>query len=258
MQGSTHTKLPLAVKQTEVSMDLEKKRVVILGGSSGIGLATAKLAGQAGADLVIASSRKASVNRALEVLPAGTQGHAVDLSDEARVRELFEVLGAFDHLVYTAGENLRLGALEQTTLEEARRFWTLRYWGALAAVKYGKPNIRIGGSIVLTSGLAGRRPHPGWTMASSICGAMEGLTRALAIELAPIRVNIVCPGVVKTPLWDNMTEADRTALYRQMDDKLLVGHVGESEEVAEAYLYLMRQTYGTGETLTVDGGGALV
>ena len=88
---------------------------------------------------------------------------------------------------------------------------------------------------------------------------MEGLTRALAMELAPIRFNIVCPGVVQTPpLWDNMTEADRTALYRQMDDKLLVGHVGESEEVAEAYLYLMRQTYGTGETLVVDGGGAMV
>jgi NAD(P)-dependent dehydrogenase (short-subunit alcohol dehydrogenase family) len=239
-------------------MDIEKKRVVILGGSSGIGLATAKLAGQAGAELVIASSRKASVNRALELLPAGTQGHAVDLSDEARVRELFEALGAFDHLVYTAGENLRLGALEQTNIDEARRFWTLRYWGALAAVKYRRPNIRNGGSIVLTSGLAGRRPHPGWTMASSICGAMEGLTRALAMELAPIRVNIVCPGVVKTPLWDNMTEADRTALYRQMDDKLLVGHVGESEEVAEAYLYLMRQTYGTGETVVVDGGGAMV
>jgi NAD(P)-dependent dehydrogenase (short-subunit alcohol dehydrogenase family) len=142
IQVSTSTKLPLADKQTEVFMDLEKKRVVILGGSSGIGLATAKLAGQAGADLVIASSRKASVNRALEVLPAGTQGHAVDLSNEARVRELFEVLGAFDHLVYTAGENLSLGALEQTSIGEARRFWTLRYWGALAAVKYGRPNIR--------------------------------------------------------------------------------------------------------------------
>ena len=112
---------------------------------------------------MIASSRKASVNRALEVLPAGTQGHAVDLSDEARIRELFEGLGAFDHLVYTAGENLTLGALEQTTIDEARRFWTLRYWGALAAVKYGSPNIRNGGSIVLTSGLAGRRTraYPG-------------------------------------------------------------------------------------------------
>ena len=87
---------------------------------------------------------------------------------------------------------------------------------------------------------------------------MEGLTRALAVELAPIRVNAVMPGVVKTPLWDNMKEADRQALYRKMDQALLVKHAGESDEIAEAYLYCMRQTYGTGHILTVDGGGALV
>jgi NAD(P)-dependent dehydrogenase (short-subunit alcohol dehydrogenase family) len=87
---------------------------------------------------------------------------------------------------------------------------------------------------------------------------MEGLTRALAVELAPIRVNIVSPGVVKSPLWSNMNEADREALYRQMEKHLLVGRVGETSEVAKAYLYLMRQTYGTGQVIIVDGGGALV
>jgi NAD(P)-dependent dehydrogenase (short-subunit alcohol dehydrogenase family) len=83
-------------------------------------------------------------------------------------------------------------------------------------------------------------------------------TRALAVELAPIRVNTVPPGVVKTPLWQAMPEADREALYRQMEQSLLVGHVGEPEEIAEAYLYLMRQTYGTGQVIVVDGGGMLV
>ena len=87
---------------------------------------------------------------------------------------------------------------------------------------------------------------------------MKGLTRALAVELAPIRVNIVCPGLVKTPLWAGMTEAERATLYRQAAEKLPVGHVGESEEIAQAYLYLMRQTYGTGQVLAVDGGSVLV
>jgi NAD(P)-dependent dehydrogenase (short-subunit alcohol dehydrogenase family) len=87
---------------------------------------------------------------------------------------------------------------------------------------------------------------------------MEGLTRALAVELAPIRVNIVSPGVVKTPLWAGMAEADREALYRQMAEKLPVGHVGEAAEIAEAYLYLMRQSYATGQVLVADGGAVLV
>jgi NAD(P)-dependent dehydrogenase (short-subunit alcohol dehydrogenase family) len=239
-------------------MTLQNQRIVIIGGSSGIGLATAQAAACAGARLVIASSRQASIDRALAALPANCEGRVLDLVDEAAIRTLFTTLGAFDHLVYTAGENIRLGLLSATDIPEAQQFWRVRYWGALMAAKYGSPHLNKGGSITLTSGLAGSRPHVGWTVASSICGAMEGLTRALAVELAPVRVNIICPGVVKTPLWDSLPEADRAALYRQMDEKLLVGHAGESGEVAEAYLYCMRQTYGTGQTIIVDGGGALI
>jgi NAD(P)-dependent dehydrogenase (short-subunit alcohol dehydrogenase family) len=234
------------------------KRIVVLGGSSGIGLATAQAAARESASLVIASSRKARVDEALTTLPAGAEGHALDLCDEPAVKMFFTALGAFDHLVFTAGESLQLGKLPDTDVEAARRFFDLRYWGAFMAAKYGADKIRPGGSIVFTSGLAGARPHAGWALGASICSAMEGLTRALAVELAPIRVNIVSPGVVKSPLWGNMTEADRAALYQRMEEHLLVGHVGETEEIAEAYLYLMRQTYGTGQVLVVDGGGALV
>ena len=84
------------------------------------------------------------------------------------------------------------------------------------AVKYGSAHIRPGGSITLTNGVAGLRPRKGWTLAASICGAMEALTRALAVELAPIRVNAVCPGVVRTELWSEMTESDREAMYRNL------------------------------------------
>jgi len=243
-------------------MTLNGKRIVLLGGSSGIGLATAQAAARDGAELVIASSRQASLDAALVTLPAGTRGHVLDLGSEDQIRTFFKDLsrdwGDFDHLVYTAGENLKLGPIADTDIQAAQHFWAIRYWGAYMAVKYAGPSIRKTGSIVLTSGLAGQRPHAGWTVASSICAAMQGLTRALAVELAPIRVNIVSPGVVRTPLWDNMSATDREALYRRMQEVLLLGHVGEPEEIAEAYLYLMRQTYGTGETLTVDGGGALV
>jgi NAD(P)-dependent dehydrogenase (short-subunit alcohol dehydrogenase family) len=239
-------------------MNLQGKRIVVLGGSSGIGLATAQAAVREGASVVIASSRKARVDEALATLPTGTEGHVLDLADSEATQALFARLGQFDHLVFTAGETLQLGSLATTDIDAARRFFTLRYWGAYCAAKYGSGSIRTGGSIVFTSGIAGQRPQAGWSLGASICAAMEGLTRALAVELAPIRVNIVSPGVVQTPLWANMAEADRAALYQRISDRLPVGHVGDAAEIAQAYLYLMRQTYSTGQVLVVDGGAVLV
>jgi NAD(P)-dependent dehydrogenase (short-subunit alcohol dehydrogenase family) len=126
------------------------------------------------------------------------------------------------------------------------------------AAKYGGPHIRPGGSITLTNGASGLRPKKGWTIAASICGATEALTRALAVELAPIRVNTVCPGLVKTELWSNMAESDRAAMYRDTGQKLLVDRVGEADDLAAAYLYLMQEGYSTGQVIVVDGGAVLV
>jgi NAD(P)-dependent dehydrogenase (short-subunit alcohol dehydrogenase family) len=171
---------------------------------------------------------------------------------------LFERIGAFDHLVYSAGEALHLETLDKMQIDQARGFVNVRFWGAFMAAKYGSPHIRPGGSITLTNGVAALRPHKGWTVAASICGAMEALTRALAVELAPIRVNAVCPGVVKTELWSGMTESDRAAMYRDIGQKLPVGRVGDADDLAQAYLYLMREGYSTGQVIVVDGGAVLV
>ena len=239
-------------------MTLAGKTALILGGTSGIGFAVAQAAAREGATVVVASSNAERVERAVQELGSGARGHALDLANEAAVRALFEREASFDHLVFTAGESLALSKIAETDLEPAQRFFRLRYWGAFMAAKHGAQRIRPGGSIVFTSGLAGARPHPTWSLGASICAAMEGLTRALAVELAPIRVNIVAPGVVKTPLWSSFSAADRDALYAQMAARLPVGHAGEAHEVARAYLYLLEQTYTTGEVLRVDGGGALV
>ncbi len=187
-------------------MTLAGKRVVVLGGSSGIGLAIAQSAAREGAAVVIASSQQAKLDAALEQMP-GADGLLVDASRAASVQALFGRIGAFDHLAYTAGETLALGSLADTDPETAQRFFSVRYWGAFFAAKYGALGIRPGGSIVFTSGTAGRRPRSGWALGASICMAMEGLTRALAVELAPIRVNLVVPGFVKTPLWAGMAES---------------------------------------------------
>jgi NAD(P)-dependent dehydrogenase (short-subunit alcohol dehydrogenase family) len=111
---------------------------------------------------------------------------------------------------------------------------------------------------VLSSGSAGARPQPTWTVASGICGATEALTRALAVELAPIRVNAVAPGVVRSELWSGMSDGDREALYAAVGAALPVGRVGEVEDVAQTIVYLLGNGYSTGSIVTVDGGTALV
>ena len=234
------------------------KRVVVLGGTSGIGLATAKAAQREGAFIVVASSRRQRVDSALSALQGKADGEVVDLSDEGQVRAFFDRIGAFDHLVFCAGETLHLQTLEKMELDQARAFVNLRFWGAFMAAKYGSPHIRSGGSITLTNGVAGLRPQKGWTMAASICGAMEALTRALAMELAPIRVNAVCPGIVKTELWSDMPESDHQVMFSDIGRKLPVGRVGEADDLAQAYIYLMREGYSTGQVIVVDGGAVLV
>ena len=142
--------------------------------------------------------------------------------------------------------------------EDARRAFDLRFWGALMAVTHGSGRIRTGGSIVLTTGAAKDRPGRGWTVATSICGAMDALARALAVELAPLRVNTVRPGLVRTNLWAGMTAAEREAMYRDRGAAQPVGRVAEAEDIAESFLYLMREGYSTGQVITVDGGATLV
>ena len=237
---------------------IEKKRVVIIGGSSGIGLAIAEEVVSQGAEVVIVSSNAVRVQEAIQSIGRNARGEAVDVSDEKAVESFFRNIGAFDHLVFTAGDSLQLHELADTDLKLARHAFELRYWSALATVKYGSPQIRKGGSIVLTTGIAGRRPHSGWVIAASVCGTIEALTRALAIELAPIRVNAVSPGVVRTNLWQNMNSSEREQLFESVGKRLPVGRVGEAHDIAQAYLFLMQEGFSTGQTVVVDGGTVLV
>ena len=244
--------------QTAYPMILNGKRIILLGGSSGIGFATAAMAAREGAAIVVASSRRESVDRAVARLPEGTEGYAIDLSSEEHVRDFFNHIGPFDHLVFTAGDRLQMSELSETNVDQARHVFDLRFWGAFLAAKYGSSQIRPGGSIVLTSGVIGRRPSKGSAVAAGVAGAVEALTRALAIELAPIRVNAVCPGPVITEMWGSMSEEDRAAMSRRIGQTLPVGRAGEPHDLAQAYLYLMREGFSTGQVIIVDGGTTLV
>jgi NAD(P)-dependent dehydrogenase (short-subunit alcohol dehydrogenase family) len=239
-------------------MRFQDQRIAILGGTSGLGLATAKAAAAEGAAVVVASATERRVESALAALPRNAEGHVVDLLDPGALTSFFDRIGALDHLVFTAGESLQLGAVAETPVEDARRALELRVWGAYDAVRFGAPRLRPGGSIVLTSGTAGPRPSAGWGVGALICSGMEGMARALALELAPVRVNVVRPGVIRTELWGSLGAEAVEGLYRETAGSLPVARVGEAEDAAAAYLFAMANPYATGSVISVDGGALLV
>ena len=235
-------------------MTVAGQRIVIIGGSSGMGLATARAAAAAGAAVTIASGGQGRLDAALAGLPGNCDGAVVNTRSEADVAAFFARAGQLDHLVYTAGDPLAPRALKDLSLDEARQLFEVRFWGAVAAVRHAAPHLRPGGSIGLTSGTAGVRPAPGAAVAASGAAAIEGLTRGLAVELAPVRVNAVRPGVIRTPMWDQIPEPQREARFTSLAQRTLTKSVGEPDQIAAAHLYLMENRFVTGTVLTVDGG----
>ena len=229
-------------------------RIVLIGATSGIGLAVARRAAEAGAAVTIASRRPESVERALGLLPAGVVGHAVDASSSEDVAAFFDEVGRFDHFAYTAAENFTGFPLADYAVERAQRFFALRLFHMLDAVRLAVPHLAPNGSITLMSGTAAFKGGAGWTLGTAVCGAVVSAARSLAVELAPLRVNVVAPGVVRSPLWSQMSEADRERMYTSLSASLPLRRVGEPEDAAKAFLALMDQDYVTGTVSVVDGG----
>ena len=238
-------------------MTLKSKTVVVLGGSSGMGLATAKAAAAEGAKVVITGRSKEKLKAAQSELPPETIAESLDVADEAGTRALFERIGHLDHLFITAATvNLASGiATETLTLRPAM---DTRFWGSLYAAKYGAAQMKNGGSITFTSGVSAWRPRPGSSVGAASCGAVEAFARSLAIELAPIRVNTIQPGLIDTPLIDELVGERKRDLVAMQAARLPVKRIGTPEDIADAVLFLMKNGFVTGITLTVDGGHTLV
>ncbi len=234
---------------------LEDKRITVIGGASGIGFAIAELALELGAQVIIGSHRTESVDAALSKL-VGATGAVVDLTDEGSVASFFANISPFDHLAITAGDWNAMGRnpTDEIDFSKARDALNVRFWGSFAAAKHGSRNITAGGSITLTSGMLTRRPQKGLPLVTAIGGAMEGLVAGLAVDLAPVRVNAVSPGLTLTNVVTNMpSEYIDLAVSR-----LPVRRAAQPSETASAYIYAMLNTYVTGQILPVDGGGSVV
>jgi NAD(P)-dependent dehydrogenase (short-subunit alcohol dehydrogenase family) len=238
-------------------MKLEGQRVLVIGGSSGIGFAVARAALEHGARVTIASSSAERLRAAVERLE-GSEGAALDVTDEAAVQSFFAASGTFDHIAFTAADwgQVDHALFSDIDLAAAATLFDVRFWGALAVAKHGAKCVAPGGSITLTNGMAAHRPQKGLAISTAMAGAVEHLVKGLAAELAPVRVNGVCPGAIRTEAWDELPEDFRRFQEARLAGQLLP-RVGETAEAAEAYLYLMRGTYTTGQTLRVEGGWSL-
>lgn len=237
-------------------MSLTNQRVVVIGGSSGLGLGIAKAAAAAGAHVIIASRSGERLAAAKAQIAGSVEAIPLDVRSEEMVRAFFSRLDPFDHLATPGNEGAR-GAFLSMETAKARAGFDSKFWGQYLAAKYAAPKLRPGGSIILVSGTNSQRPGKGSVVMAAINSAIEGLTRGLAVELAPLRVNCISPGIVDTPLWAAQPREQREIAFRTRAAELPVGRVGSPEDTALAALYLMQDGYVTGTTLFVDGGLAL-
>ncbi|ELP6986387.1 SDR family oxidoreductase [Vibrio vulnificus] len=221
-------------------MGSDKTVYVVLGGTSGIG---AELAKQLESDHTI--------------VHVASRQTGLDISDEKSVYHYFETIGAFDHLIVTAGSYAPAGKVVDVEITQAKYAFDTKFWGAVLAAKHGARYLKQGGSITLTSGMLSRKVVANTYVKAAINAAIEATTKVLAKELAPIRVNSISPGLTKTEAYKGMNADDRDAMYQRTQSHLPVGKVGEASDIAMAYLFAIQNSYMTGTVIDVDGGALL-
>jgi NAD(P)-dependent dehydrogenase (short-subunit alcohol dehydrogenase family) len=230
-------------------MQLKGKKVVVVGGSSGIGLSTAELAKREGADVIIASRSAARLDPIAERLNA--IAIPADVTDDKSVANLFKSSGPVDHVIVTAAQ-LRSGPFRTVAMEDVRSTFEGKFWGAWRVARAAE--FRAGGSLTLVSGFLSVRPRPNSAIVSAANAALEALARALALELAPLRVNCVSPGIIDTPIRAAMPEEARKEMLAKTAASLPIGRVGLGEDVAHQIVACMTNGFMTGSTIYLDGG----
>jgi NAD(P)-dependent dehydrogenase (short-subunit alcohol dehydrogenase family) len=239
--------------------------IAIVGGSAGIGLAVARLALKEDTQVAIISSNLTRITTAVDNLKkefSGSHitGHECNLKAEdveTRLEKTFnEAIGAnggrlFDHIVFTAGE-IQAKPLKETNVDFIIEAGRLRFIAPLIVAKLAPRFMKdsFSSSLILTTGVAWRKPPPNWSVPASYLSALDGMTRALAIDIKPIRVNLVCPGATDTELWG----ASREAIVEEIGKTAFMGRVATADEIAESYIYLMKDTNATGSIVNTDGG----
>ena len=249
---------------------LAGKTILIIGGTSGLGFGLAEaVVEHRVSNLFLSSSNQEKVSSAVARLQSAYPnsqtaivGLACDLSDEAalesNIKQLFEKINKpIDHIVYTAGDRLAASPIAEVTVESFRRAGTIRFVAPYFVAKHGSKYMTPGpeSSITMTSGAVSEKPRPSWNVIASYAAGLHGMVRGLALDLKPVRVNVISPGSVATELWDtSLTPEQKAAMHEETGKTLLTGRVGQVEHVVESYLWVLKDQNVTGTVVRSDGG----
>lgn len=281
--------------QIKYTAKLKDKRILIIGGSSGnlpppprksvrcfqvleltypllgIGYAVAEACLEHGAQVIISSSSASRISTAVQSLQHSypscahrITGHPCDMSASSSIDQNISALlshcGKLDHMIYTAGDSVPPTPIAEATVEKIRDAGSVRYEAAVLVAKYATRflNPEPGSSITLTTGVVTERPIPGWSVIAGARAAVLGLSKALALDLRPIRVNTVCVGAVDTETWSHLSTEEREKTFKHLVGKTTTGRIARPEDVAEAYVYCMKDANVTGSVIHSNGGALLM
>jgi NAD(P)-dependent dehydrogenase (short-subunit alcohol dehydrogenase family) len=239
-------------------MSLAGQRVVIIGASAGVGEATASAFAAAGASVIITGRSKERLDAAVQRIGQGAEAREFDAADDEAVREFFGSSGTIDHLVLAASPGA-VGSGPFATLEEdaLRQAFDGKFFAYVKVLKAALPVLRADGSVTVISAVSARSAFPGAAGLAAVNGAIEAMVPPLAVELAPLRINAVSPGVIDTQWWHGLPDDQRSAFFAQVAAVSPVGRVGTAEDVAAAVLYLSQAGFVTGTVLECAGGSNL-
>ena len=238
-------------------MDLKGKRVIVIGGSSGIGRAVSQQASELGAEVILTGLSTGHAEQTAAEIGSNVVGKQLDINDESLVTAFFNSIEDIDHIFIAAGST-KLGAVTEGSLEENMRAFDTRILGSLRVVRAAVDKMNPHGSIIFTGGISTDRPISGAWVSGLATSTAEQLARVLVRELPEIRFNAIAPGYTDTPMWDKILGENKEQVLSEVAESLPVRKIASPEEVASAVIFLMSNHSVTGEVIHIDGGGRLV